>query len=195
MNEVNHSCYIHKCNKCDIALRRKNIVNGSGNLTNRIMLVGESPGYKEDTSGNMFVGYSGDLLFKLLSLVGIYREDVYVTNVIKCKPSTRRSPSSKEISNCKPNLENEIKMINPSIVILLGNVALNSFFNTNNLTISKTKGYIIPYKGMFVYPIYHPSYILNNMHFTTLVKAYVHNFKIIGLLYKWKVNPLVTSKI
>lgn len=189
------NCKIIDCKKCDISLRRKNIVNGSGNINNRFMMIGESPNYMEDKTGNIFVGYSGDLLFKLLSLVGIYRDDVYVTNVIKCKPSTRRSPTSKEIANCKPNLEAEIKMINPKIVILLGNVALNSFFNTNSLTISKTKGYIIPYKGMFVYPIYHPSYILNNMHFTTLVKAYVHNFKIIGWLYKLFVNPLITFKI
>lgn len=188
---------ITKCNKCDISIVRKNIVNGEGNINGGIVFIGESPGYYEDKFGTPFIGNSGKMLDAMLSLIGLTRQDVYVTNIIKCRPPNNRSPKAIEISNCSENLKNELTAINPRIIVLMGNVALNSFFGRTDLTINKLKGYIIPIKATktAVIPIYHPSYIIRNKHNENLVKSYINSFKTIGICYRYLINPLITFKI
>ena len=190
------SCRVENCRKCDIALGRKNIVNGVGNLNGKVMIIGEAPGYYEDKHGVPFVGNSGQLLDTMLNLIGLTRKDVYITNVIKCRPPNNRNPLAVEINNCLPHLIEEIKTIKPKIIILLGGIALNTYFRKSNLTVGKLKGYIIPsHNDSFVMTMYHPSYVLRNKHNVSLLKGYVQGFKTFGLLYRATVNPLITFKI
>lgn len=191
----NNSCLVTDCHKCDLSLFRTNIVNGSGNRYNNVMFIGEAPGYMEDKQGLPFVGHSGKLLNIMLSLIGLTRNDIYITNVIKCRPQNNRTPTVKEIRNCNDYLKQEIEMINPKIVVLMGNVALNTFFNLNTLTVTKIKGRVLKYNGVLVYTIYHPSYILRNITNKTLLSSYMHSFKIIGWMYRLMINPLITFKI
>jgi len=186
---------ITNCKLCDISLRRKNIVNGSGDIESGIMFIGESPGYKEDKHGMPFIGKSSILFNTMLDLIGLYRSNVYVTNVLKCKVPNGRSPFAKEISNCKPNLQYEINVIKPKIIILLGSVALNTYFGTTTLKMNKFKGRIIKHRNRYIMAIYHPSYVLKNSHNKSLLLSYIHSFKVIGLMYKYLINALITTKI
>ena len=187
---------ITNCKRCDISLNRNNIVNGVGNTSEGSMvLIGEAPGYMEDKLGLPFVGNSGKLLNTMLNLIGLHRNDVYITNIIKCRPLNNRNPLATEISNCNSYLHNEMKVIKPKIVVLLGGVALNTFFGVSNLTVTKCKGYVIPYKGYRVMTVYHPSYVLRNNHNKGLLQGYVSNFRTIGLIYRYSINPLITTKI
>ncbi len=185
---------ITSCNKCDISLNN-NIVNGTGNINGGIIFIGEAPGYREQKYGIPFIGNSGKLLDIMLDLIGLHRSDVYITNVIKCRPTNNRNPLAIEIANCRPNLVNEFRAIKPRVVVLLGGVALNMFFKTSNLTINKVKGYVIPYRGIKVIGCYHPAYILRNFHNKSIVHGYVNSFRTIGNTYKEMINPLIDMKI
>ena len=188
-----NNLFINHCNKCDISLNNR-IVNGSGNIDAGLMFITEAPGYHDKKHGIPLMGSAGDLLNLMLSLVGITRREVYITNVVKCK-TPNRTPLVVEINNCSKYLDNELEQVNPKIIVLLGNTALNRYFNTSGLTISKTKGFIIPYKGKFIIPLYNPNYILHNIHNKSLLLSYVNSFKNIGYLYRYYVNPLITFKI
>ncbi len=187
---------ISQCNKCDISINRKSIVNGNGNTSKQgIMFIGEAPGYYEDKSGVPFVGNSGKLFNNILNLFGITRQDVYVTNIIKCRPPNNRSPLMREIKNCVPYLKAELFTIEPKIIVLLGNIALNVYFNKSNLKVSKFRGYIIPTKNTIVVPTYHPSYVLRNSDNRKLLYSYVNDFYNIAILYRQYINPFIQFKI
>jgi len=167
------------CYKCDLCTNRKNIVWGYGNTDADIMFIGEAPGYYEDKSGVPFVGQAGQLLDKYLQLCNFNREDIFITNVIRCKPPDNRTPTNREIYNCREHLHREIKMVKPKMVILLGSTAFYSFFKWNG-SLSDLRGIMFPMYGVHFLLTYHPSYILRNpnmmrtyfKHFDTIVKGY-----------------------
>lgn len=188
------NCKILQCNKCDISIGNT-IVNGNGNLHSGIIMLGEAPGYYERKFGVPFVGKSGNLLNTMLDLIGLTRDDIYVTNVIKCQPFNNRTPLVKEIKNCNVYLKGELYVGRPRIVVLLGNTALNAYYGTRTLKINTFMGRIITTNNVRVIAMYHPSYILRNSHNAGLMSSYVNSFRKVGLLYRWLINPLITMKI
>ncbi len=187
---------IDKCNKCDLNISRNNIVNGAGNTNKRgIMFIGEAPGYYEDKYAIPFIGNSGTLLNNILLLIGLKRNDIYITNIIKCRPPNNRSPLAREIKNCVPYLRQELLELNPIIIVLLGNTALNVFFNKYNLKVSNIRGYYIKNIDRVILTTFHPSYILRNKDNNTLLKQYINDFILIGKLYRELINPFITFKI
>lgn len=180
------------CNLCDISNNRNNILNGQGNKNNKIMFIGESPGYYEDKLNKVMVGTSGEFFTKCLNLIGLMKDDVYITNVIKCKPPNNRAPLAKEIKNCNPYLLYELYTIQPKIVILLGSVALNTYFNTSGIKVRQVIGNIIIKNKIAIIPTYHPSYIVRNIDNYKLINMYINDFKHIGQLYRLLINPFLT---
>ncbi len=154
-----------KCKKCDLWKNRKNIVFGEGPENAKIMIVGLGPGYYEDLYGKPFVGAAGKLLNKLLEEANIKREEAYITNVVKCYlPDNKATETQIEI--CTSNyLDKQIFLINPKIILVLGNVAANYLFNKFKLSIKPMKeihGKIFKVSNLIIIPMYHPSSALRN---------------------------------
>lgn len=152
-----------KCMKCPLStLGRTQVVFGSGNPNAQIMLIGEGPGEKEDIQGKPFVGKSGLLLNHIFGILEIKREDLYITNIVKCRPPNNRKPMPQESSICKKLLlVNQIKIIKPKIICTLGSAALQGLLE-QEFKITKTRGTLLNYQGIPVLPTYHPAYILRN---------------------------------
>jgi uracil-DNA glycosylase family 4 len=150
------------CIKCDISISRTNIVSGRGPTNSDIMIIGESPGALEDRIGIPFVGNSGQILRKILRKFFIEPKNIYITNVVKCRPPNNRMPETIEIRNCLPYLVVEIAKVNPKIILLLGSTALRTFYPTNVGSISKERGKIKIVNNKIVLATYHPSYVLRN---------------------------------
>ncbi|MEM4426157.1 MAG: type-4 uracil-DNA glycosylase [Acidilobaceae archaeon] len=124
---------ISKCQKCPLAKSRTNAVPGEGPLTARVMFVGEAPGRKEDEEGRPFVGAAGKLLTTLLESIGVRRNDVYITNVVKCRPPENREPIDEEIRTCNPFLRKQIEIIRPRAIVALGRVAGKTLYEMAGL--------------------------------------------------------------
>lgn len=153
--------FIKNCYKCDIAAKRKNIVNGYGDKLAKLMIIGESPGYHEDKAGLPFVGKSGKHLNKYFKLFDIQRPRIYITNAIKCQPID--SPTEIELRNCKPYLLSEIREIKPKIIVLLGRYAHRQFYGKyQNISQVRLKWNII--NDIYIITSYHPSYLVRNEH-------------------------------
>jgi DNA polymerase len=171
-----------KCMQCPLGtLGRTHVVFGEGNADAKIMVVGEGPGQDEDRQGRPFVGRSGKLLTQTFSNVGISRVNVYITNVVKCRPPNNRTPLPLESTTCKNLLLfNQIKIINPSIIITLGAIALQAFAG-EKASISQVRGKIITINNICIIPTYHPAYILRNPkelpNFTKDIKSVLENLK------------------
>jgi uracil-DNA glycosylase len=152
-----------KCTQCPLGfLGRTNVVFGEGNPNADLMFIGEAPGKDEDEQGRPFVGRSGKLLTKALSLVGINRPDVFITNIVKCRPPNNRTPLPVEITICTTLfLVNQIKIIRPKVICTLGTIATNSLMG-QVYQITKVRGSKFEMDGIVVIPTYHPSYILRN---------------------------------
>ncbi|MFC1842845.1 uracil-DNA glycosylase [Candidatus Dependentiae bacterium] len=151
------------CQQCPLGmLGRKNIVFGEGNPNSKLMLVGEGPGQKEDELCRPFVGRSGKLLTKTLEAIGLKREDVFITNVVKCRPPKNRKPLPNESETCtKLFLFKQIKIIRPKVICTLGAAATQAFLH-KDAKITKIRGQIIEQKEFLLIPTYHPAYILRN---------------------------------
>jgi len=148
---------VRQCVKCELHKGRRNAVPGDGDVRTEIMFVGEAPGQEEDLQGLPFVGAAGKLLSQLLSSIGLRREDVYITNIVKCRPPGNRPPRVGEISACSGYLERQIRIINPRMICPMGNVALKRFVG-KDASISKVHGQRIPSKDeRVIYPLYHPA--------------------------------------
>jgi DNA polymerase len=155
IKQIDHE--VRVCVKCDLHEGRKNAVPGDGNTKTRIMFVGEAPGRDEDLQGRPFVGMAGKLLSQLLSSIGLGREDVYITNIVKCRPPENRPPRANEISACSNYLERQIRLINPRLLCPMGNVALKVFLG-KDATISEVHGQVISKPaGPKIFPLYHPA--------------------------------------
>ena len=149
------------CRRCQLSERRKNIVFGSGNPHARLVFVGEGPGYEEDQRGEPFVGAAGQLLTKIIEAINYTRDQVYICNIIKCRPPGNRNPMPDEINSCFPFLGRQIKAIKPDFICALGTFAAQTLLETK-VSISKLRGCFHDYMGIKVLPTYHPAYLLRN---------------------------------
>lgn len=151
------------CEKCSLHKTRTNVVFSDGVPNNKLMLIGEAPGFYEDQKGLPFVGKAGQLLDKIFASVGLSREkDVYICNTIKCRPPENRDPQVEEKEACKEYLDAQIEILKPKIILICGKVALNSMLNTTQ-GITKLRGqWFDGPNGAKMMPIFHPSYLLRN---------------------------------
>ncbi len=152
---------VSHCQKCPLGKMRKNIVFGSGNINAKLMFVGEAPGHEEDIQGMPFVGEAGALLTKIIEAMAIKRDDVYICNILKCRPPQNRNPLPAEISTCIDYLYSQIDAIKPRVICGLGKFASQTLLNTK-MPISKLRGNWHEYRGMKFMPTYHPAYLLRN---------------------------------
>jgi uracil-DNA glycosylase family 4 len=158
---------VKQCCKCDLGSTRTNAVPGEGNPNARIMFVGEGPGADEDAQGRPFVGRAGQLLDKIITACGLKRSDVYIGNILKCRPPDNRDPRADEIISCLPFLQRQIEIINPEIIVALGAHAARTLLNTTK-SIGQLRGQFLEYyAGINRPPIklmatYHPAYLLRN---------------------------------
>ena len=161
LEQIRDKCL--NCTKCELCKTRTNVVFSDGVPNNKLMLVGEAPGYWEDVKGKPFVGKAGQLLDKIFECVGLSREkDVYICNTIKCRPPENRNPLPEEKSACKEYLDEQIKILKPKIIIVCGNIALNSLLpNERGITRARGKWFDGPF-GSKMIPMFHPSYLLRN---------------------------------
>lgn len=151
------------CRKCSLCESRNNVVFSDGIPNSKLMLIGEAPGYWEDIKGLPFVGKAGQLLDKIFASVGMSREnDVYICNTIKCRPPENRNPLPDEKDACREYLDAQIEILKPKIILICGNIALNSMLpNEKGITRARGKWFDGPY-GSKMIPIFHPSYLLRN---------------------------------
>jgi DNA polymerase len=151
------------CTRCKLHGRRTNIVFGVGNPHAELVFVGEGPGHDEDVQGIPFVGRAGQLLTQMITAMGIKREDVYIANVVKCRPPENRTPEKDEIATCLPFLMRQLANINPKVIVSLGSVASQALLNTNK-SISHFRGQWFDFRGAKLMATYHPAYLLRNPH-------------------------------
>lgn len=149
------------CKRCRLSAQRHKIVFGDGNPAAELMFVGEGPGYDEDRSGQPFVGPAGQLLTRIIQAMGLTREEVYIGNIVKCRPPRNRNPQPDEIRICFPFLKRQIAAIRPHFVCALGGVAAQTLLDTST-PISRLRGRLHDYAGTQVMPTFHPSYLLRN---------------------------------
>lgn len=147
------------CRRCRLAETRNNIVFGEGDPNARLMFIGEAPGADEDLSGRPFVGRAGQLLDKMISAMQFSREEVYIANIIKCRPPNNRNPETDEAACCIPYLEEQIKLVKPECIVLLGAIATRFLLNHEG-SLSKVRGTWQTYKDIPVMVTYHPSFLL-----------------------------------
>ncbi len=158
---------VAKCRKCEIGMSRTNPVPGEGNARARIMFIGEAPGADEDAQGRPFVGRAGQLLEKIINAMGLKRREVYIGNILKCRPPENRTPEANEIINCLPFLQRQIEIIKPDIIVALGAYSAQTLLETTK-AIGQMRGQFFDYyPGLGKPPIkllatFHPAYLLRN---------------------------------
>ena len=151
----------NNCNRCKLCNNRKNIVFGVGNPNAKIMFIGEGPGADEDEQGEPFVGKAGKLMNKAFEGLGINRQDVYIANIVKCRPPGNRTPEKDEAGACLDYLRYQVMLVKPEIIVLLGNTALKNILG-GELSITKCRGKWIEKKGIKYMPTYHPAALLRD---------------------------------
>jgi DNA polymerase len=155
--------YIGNCTMCNLSKGRKYIVFGEGNENAEIMFVGEGPGEMEDNSGRPFVGRAGQLLTRIIENVLILkREDVYIANIVKCRPPGNRAPTEEEAKKCRPFLMKQIEIVKPKIIISLGASSYCYLTGDLDARISKVRGEVVNFADSKLMPTFHPSYLLRN---------------------------------
>jgi DNA polymerase len=153
---------IGDCRRCKLAAHRQHIVFGVGNPQAALMFVGEGPGHDEDVQGEPFVGRAGQLLTEIITKgMRLAREDVYIANVIKCRPPGNRNPEPDEVAACRPFLERQIDLVRPQVIVALGTFAAQVLLDTRT-PISKLRGVWHEYRGTPLMPTFHPAYLLRN---------------------------------
>ena len=149
------------CQRCKLCSGRKNIVFGVGNPKAKLVFVGEGPGAEEDNQGIPFVGAAGQLLTKMIAAMGYTRDEVYICNVVKCRPPGNRNPEPDEIEACQPFLEAQLNAIRPSVIVTLGKFAAQTLLRTDT-PITRLRGQWREYVGIPLMPTFHPAYLLRN---------------------------------
>ena len=152
---------IENCQKCKLCKTRQNIVFGTGNKNADIMFIGEGPGADEDRLGEPFVGRAGKLMDLAFEIVEIKREDVYIANIVKCRPPQNRNPEDDEAKACMDYLRNQVILVKPKIIVLLGSVALKNILGKEN-GITQARGKWIEKKGIMYMPTWHPAALLRD---------------------------------
>jgi uracil-DNA glycosylase family 4 len=149
------------CTRCPLYRTRRNLVFGEGRAEAKLVFVGEAPGEEEDNQGRPFVGRAGQLLTKIIGAMGLAREEVYICNILKCRPPGNRNPKEDEIATCEPFLVKQLEAINPEIICALGTFAAKTLLRTE-APISSIRGKFHDYHGLKLMPTYHPAYLLRN---------------------------------
>lgn len=157
-----------KCTKCPLCKSRTQVVFGTGNPKAELMFIGEAPGADEDAQGLPFVGRAGQLLTKIIEAMGFKREDVYIANILKCRPPGNRPPKPEEIEQCEPYLLSQIDHIKPKMIVALGSFAAQTLLKTDK-KISGLRGIFHDYHGVRLMPTFHPAYLLRNPNDKKLV--------------------------
>lgn len=150
-----------KCQKCKLCTTRKNVVFGTGNKNADLMFIGEGPGADEDTQGIPFVGKAGKLMNMAFEAIGLKREDVYIANVVKCRPPANRNPQDDEANACLDYLRNQVILVKPKIIVLLGSVALKNILG-KEYGITASRGKWIQKRGILYMPTWHPAALLRD---------------------------------
>lgn len=154
--------HIGDCTRCKLhTLGRKTVVFGTGNPQAALMFVGEAPGSEEDIQGVPFVGRAGQLLTKIIEAIDLRREDVYIANVIKCRPPANRNPEPDEVATCEPFLAQQLDIIRPKVIVALGTFAAHALLGTD-APISRIRGVVHEYRGAKLIPTFHPAYLLRS---------------------------------
>ena len=174
------SLRISDCLSCELSKERINTVPGEGNPNAEIMFIGEAPGFNEDKIGEPFIGRAGALLNHLLDTIGLERQDVYITNMVKCRPPKNRDPKETEIDSCNTYLDSQISIVNPTVIVTLGRFSFRKFFP--DIPISKARGVTKEWNGKIIFPMYHPAAALYN---PSLKPRLEHDFQ--------KLNGLITN--
>ncbi len=149
------------CKKCKLCTTRQNVVFGTGNENADIMFIGEGPGGDEDKQGEPFVGKAGQLMNKAFDVVGIKREEVYIANIVKCRPPNNRDPEQEEVIECLDYLRNQVMIVKPKIIVLLGRIALQNILGPE-YKITANRGKWIEKKGIMYMPTWHPAALLRD---------------------------------
>ncbi|MFQ5814111.1 MAG: uracil-DNA glycosylase [Anaerolineae bacterium] len=160
---------IAACQRCELAQGRTHTVPGEGPEDAEIMFIGEAPGFHEDRQGRPFVGAAGKFLEELLASIGLTREDVYIGNVIKCRPPGNRDPLADEIAACRPFLDKQIELIQPKLIVTLGRFSMARYFP--NAQITRIHGQPRRIGGRIYYPMFHPAAALHQPKWRSVVKA------------------------
>jgi len=175
---------IRGCTLCSLSEKRTNAVPGDGSRTADIMFIGEGPGFYEDRDGLPFIGPAGKLLNELLNSIGLKRDEVYITNVVKCRPPNNRDPLPGEVASCKPYLERQIEMIAPKVIVMLGRHSFLRFFPGES--IGQARGKARKWNGLLAYPIYHPAAALHNPKLRPVIES---DFRRLSELLKEAFQP------
>jgi len=152
---------VKNCTKCDLHKTRTQPVFGEGNINTKLMFIGEAPGEEEDKTGRPFVGRAGKLLTSIIEALGHKREEFYIANICKCRPPNNRTPTPYEMEQCFPYLKQQIDIIQPKVLCLLGATAARAFLK-RNVSITKERGLTIRWEDRLLYLTYHPAYVLRN---------------------------------
>jgi len=144
------------CTMCRLSETRRKAVPGEGLVDGKVIFVGEAPGEQEDIQGRPFVGAAGKLLTDLLSSIGLRREDVYITNIVKCRPPNNRPPRKDEVASCKPYLERQFSLIAPRVICPMGNSAIHSLMESDK-SVTDLHGIPFEVEGVTYFPMYHPA--------------------------------------
>jgi len=147
------------CTKCKLAGTRTQVVYGVGNPNADLMFIGEAPGRDEDLQGEPFVGRAGQLLTDIIKAMKLTRDDVYITNVVKCRPPDNRNPDPDELESCRPYIRRQVELIKPRVIVTLGKFALQSLLE-RSYSIMATRGQWLEYEGIKLMPTLHPAYLL-----------------------------------
>lgn len=147
------------CRRCALSTRRNSLVFGTGNPNARLMFIGEAPGYDEDMQGRPFVGASGQLLTKMIEAMGLTRDQVYITHIVKCMPTQNRTPLPEEINACFPFVKQQIQAINPEVICTLGAFATQALLGKHE-DVSRLRGRLLDYGPHKVMPTFHPDFLL-----------------------------------
>ncbi len=160
---------IRTCQLCDLWKSRTKAVPGAGNIHTDILFIGEGPGFNEDKQGLPFVGQSGKYLERLLALITLTRDDVFITNVVKCRPPENRDPLPVEINTCKPYLDQQINLIDPLMIVTLGRFSMARYFPNGKIT--QIHGQAKIENGRAYYPLFHPAAVLRNPALVSQMEA------------------------
>jgi DNA polymerase len=153
---------IAACTRCKLCPTRTRTVPGEGNPSPDLLFVGEGPGADEDAQGRPFVGPAGQLLTKMIAAMGLRRDEVFIANIVKCRPPDNRAPEPDEVAACMPFLEAQVQALKPKVICALGNTPLRALMGDDKLGITRMRGKRLAWKGFVLIPTFHPSYLLRN---------------------------------
>jgi DNA polymerase len=180
-----------KCTKCDLCKTRTNAVPGKGNFQSDVIFVGEAPGKNEDKNGEPFIGVAGKKLSVALDEAGISRDDIYITNIVKCRPPNNRVPTTNERDTCKEYLKQEIAIIKPKLICILGNTAFNSILGGSEIT--KYRGKVVRKDNLLYFLTIHPAATIYNQKLIDVLKSDI--VKLFDLIRDLKNDKEVTIDI